>query len=71
MAKYIALDIGCIECGEASHVLGIFNDSVAAALTCMKAGKLQAENWEGEHEFYVEKIEDEDTEYIPSYGVVE
>jgi len=22
--KYLAMDIGCIECGEGSHVIGIF-----------------------------------------------
>lgn len=68
MAKYVALDIGCIECGEPSHVLGIFNDPVDAGLVCVKAEKLQAKNWMGQHEFYVEEIEDEDTEYLPSYG---
>lgn len=70
MTKYVALDIGCIECGEPSHVLGIFNTPAGAAQACMKAEKLQEKNWMGAHDFYVEEIEDEDTEYIPSYGKV-
>ena len=68
MTKYIALDIGCIECGEPSHVLGIFNNYASAEQACMKAELLQLTNWVGQHDFYVEEIEHEDTEYIPSYG---
>lgn len=30
MKKFVAVDIGCIECGESSHIIGIYNTKVDA-----------------------------------------
>jgi len=54
---YVALDIGCIECGEGSEVLGIFKTEEAAQAVADAARKKQAENWAGEHHFEVHVIE--------------
>ena len=42
---YIALDIGCIECGEDSHILGIFKDKNEAEKVIMKHEEKQSNNW--------------------------
>lgn len=48
---YVAVDIGCIECGEGSNVLGLFTDKVKAQAVLDAAEKEQAANWHGEHHF--------------------
>ncbi len=30
MTKYLVIDIGCIECGEATEVVGVYSTHVAA-----------------------------------------
>lgn len=53
MAYYVAVDIGCIECGETSAVLGIFESEVDANEACDEHSKRQEEHWGGQHYFEV------------------
>jgi hypothetical protein len=55
--QYIALDVGCIECGELSHVLGIFDNKTEAEAICRAAEAVQRENWKGQHSFEVLTVE--------------
>jgi len=48
---YVAVDIGCIECGESSAVLGLFTDKIKAQAVLDAAEKEQAANWHGQHSF--------------------
>lgn len=51
--RYVAVDIGCIECDEESYVLGVFDryeDALAVAEECYDA---QNANWHGSHWFEV------------------
>lgn len=50
---YIAVDIGCIECGEESSVIGIFKDKGLAEKACRREQEIQKENWHGEHHFEI------------------
>ena len=48
---YVAVDIGCIECGEPSHVLGIFTNKEKALNVCKEHEERQNLNWTGQHSF--------------------
>ena len=50
---FVAVDIGCIECGEDSNVLGIFATKEQADKVCDKAREEQLKNWRGQHIFEV------------------
>lgn len=54
---YVAVDIGCIECGEDSKVLGIFKSESKAQEVCDKAEADQREDWQGQHNFFVEALD--------------
>ena len=54
---YVAVDIGCLECGESSDVLGIFKDKKQAQKVLDEAEELQAKDWHGEHCFEIFEIE--------------
>jgi hypothetical protein len=58
VSRYIAMDIGCIECGEPSGIVGVFDDEVEATAACNLATEKQAEDWHGQHHFEVFDIED-------------
>ena len=60
--KYIALDIGCIECGEKSAILGVFKDKQKAEEVVKKYSKIQNDNWHGQHYFEVYEIKKENVE---------
>ena len=53
---YVAMDIGCIECGEDSEVIGVFMQQADAKKAVEKAAREQARNWKGEHHFFVEEV---------------
>lgn len=57
--KYIAVDIGCIECGENSSVLGIFTNKEQALEILKKCEEYQKEHWEGQHSFELFEVEQE------------
>jgi len=52
-SKYLAFDIGCIECGEESSPLGIFDTEEDAQKACDVASTKQEKNWRGQHSFEV------------------
>ena len=49
---FVAVDIGCIECGEDSNVLGIFATKAQADKVCDKA-RDDLKRWHGRHMFEV------------------
>lgn len=49
---FVAVDVGCIECGEDSNVIGIFATKAQAVKACDEARE-QLENWRGQHMFEV------------------
>jgi hypothetical protein len=53
---YVAVDIGCIECGESSRVIGVFIRQEDADNAAEQAEKEQAANWGGQHEFIVQEV---------------
>lgn len=53
---FVAVDIGCIECGEASAVLGIFHTKKRAEAVCAEHRARQAENRKGQHSFEVFEV---------------
>ena len=60
--KYVVVDIGCIECGEQSGVLGIFTDKKEAEKTAKKYKEKQANNWSGQHYFEIFEVKEENVE---------
>lgn len=64
---YVAVDIGCIECGEDSTVLGIFDGRADAEEVVAKAKELQRANWNGQHYFDVFEVPDMNKAHIPAY----
>lgn len=63
MNLYVAVDIGCIECGEESAVLGVFTDREAAEAVRSSQEKIQAEHWMGQHSFEIFEIEEMNKPY--------
>lgn len=57
--KYIAVDIGCIECGEESSVLGIFTNKEQALEILKKCEEYQNKHWTGQHDFELFEVEQE------------
>ena len=51
--KYVLVDIGCIECGEKSSLLGIFNNLKEANEIKEKCEEIQEKYWTGEHSFEI------------------
>ena len=51
--RYLAFDIGCIECGETSAVIGTYDSPEEAVLAARKAAEDQAKDWHGEHHMRV------------------
>lgn len=57
---YVAVDIGCIECGEPSAVLGVFTDENRAQRVCDEHEERQTANWGGQHYFEVFEVDEID-----------
>ena len=53
---YVAVDVGCIECGEETSVLGIFTDKQKAMEVLGEHKKRQEENWSGQHNFELHEV---------------
>ena len=64
---YVAIDIGCIECGEETNVLGIFTDKERAGKTCADHRERQEKEWHGQHGFFVEEIAEINKVYTVEY----
>ena len=50
---FVAMDIGCIECGESSAVLGICKTRAEAEAVLGPAEEKQGATWTGQHSFEV------------------
>lgn len=64
--KYILVDIGCIECGESSRIIGIFHDIEKAEEIKNKCVEIQMQHWTGQHYFEIFTIEKEN-EIVDDY----
>lgn len=51
--RWLAFDIGCIECGERSSVIGTFDTNAEAVAAASVAADKQAADWHGDHSFMV------------------
>lgn len=51
--KWLAFDIGCIECGESSAIIGVFETEKAAKDACKVAREEQKKDWAGQHSMEV------------------
>ena len=60
--KYVVVDIGCIECGEGSAVLGIFENKEKAQKISKKYEEIQSNNWTGQHYFEIFEVKEENVE---------
>ena len=47
--RWLVFDIGCIECGEESGVIGTFDTEKEADNVADAAEHLQEKNWTGQH----------------------
>ena len=54
---FAVVDIGCIECGEGSNVLGVFSSREQAEVVMGEYKQKQAVNWHGQHDFFIQEIE--------------
>lgn len=66
--KYVVVDIGCIECGEPSSVLGIFTDKEKAIEISKKCEEYQEKNWTGQHDFEIYEV-DKENKLIDKYYI--
>lgn len=59
---YVAVDVGCIECGEPSAILGVFTNIEKAKQVCDEHQERQAKKWGGQHSFEVHTVDGIDKE---------
>lgn len=64
---YVVVDVGCIECGEVTNVLGVFTDENKACDVLDEHEKRQEENWRGEHRFNIYEVNEIDQEIRVEY----
>lgn len=50
---FIVVDIGCIECGEGSRIVGVFALEEDAKTAASEAEDWQRDHWEGQHYFEI------------------
>lgn len=68
---FVAVDVGCIECGEDSAVLGVFVSRAKAEAVCAEHKERQAEEWHGQHSFRVFEVDGIGAEHRAEYGYPE
>lgn len=56
--QYLVFDIGCIECGEPSGVVGLFDTAGEAAIAAASASARHQADWHGQHYFDVFDLSD-------------
>lgn len=61
MKPWLAFDIGCIECGEESKPVGLFDTEEEALAAAKTAEEIQSADWHGQHYFDVFDL----SEFIP------
>jgi hypothetical protein len=54
--RFLAFDIGCLECGEESAVIGFYDTEGEAGKACAVAAKEQEKTWHGQHSFRVFEV---------------
>lgn len=59
--RYLAFDVGCIECGEPSGVIGIYDTEEEAKDAALMAQAKQIGEWQGQHSFLVFDLESEES----------
>lgn len=64
---YVAVDIGCIECGEESSVIGIYTNKEEALKVTAEHKKRQGEKWSGEHHFEIYEVPEINKTYRVEY----
>jgi hypothetical protein len=64
----VAVDIGCLECGESSKVLGVFTMKMRAEAVCEEHEARQKATWHGQHSFEVFEISGIDEEQRLEYS---
>lgn len=57
MKVWVAIDIGCIECGQDSSVIGIYPSPDEAEAALIEPRKEQEADWHGQHSFEVHESE--------------
>ena len=57
MTRFVAMDIGCLECGEDSACLGIFDTKAEAEAALVEPEQKQKADWHGQHCFVVFEVE--------------
>lgn len=58
---YVALDIGCMECGERSGLIGFYTTRTGAESAVRDARDRQSLDWQGQHEFLILDTRDVDS----------
>lgn len=53
---WIAVDVGCLECGESSSVVGIFKTEAECQAALDDARKMQEADWMGQHSFQPHEV---------------
>lgn len=61
LLRYLAFDVGCIECGEPSGIVGIYDTEEEAVEANKRAWQKQTANWDGQHAFLVFDLESENS----------
>jgi len=58
VGRFMVFDIGCLECGEPSDIVGFFTTTDEAVLRATDAEKEQKEDWHGQHAFVIFDLSD-------------
>lgn len=66
MMRWLAFDVGCIDCGEASAVIGVYTTRVEAEAACETAKQKQRADWHGQHSMEVFDL----LAWLPGTGAV-
>jgi len=66
IGRWLAFDIGCIECGESSNVIGIYASREGAQAAADAAEKAQLEDWHGQHSMEVFDLAEPDPAVVTS-----
>ena len=53
LSTYLVFDIGCLECGEPSSIVGFADDMGEAKTMADEARVKQEACWEGQHSFQI------------------
>lgn len=70
MTLYVAIDLGCMECGEFTAILGIFDRREDADAVCAEHKQRFQNKWGrggGEHEWIVFEVEDKNISLFRDY----